>query len=415
MTEVFAQTAPQANAGAVPPAEQAPPTATAAPAGDITTQPPNNPSATTETRPGAGGGVDLNSMDVVGLQQLIAAMPGDEEDELEPVAQPVPATPATPAAQPSAPPAQAVPVDDDDRMLPPGQAPNNVKIPVKDDDLARQTAWLYKENRLKGGSMTLGEAEKLAKQVLGMPVETPSAPTASSADSPEVVAPLATTAPSTPGQKSSTQLQEELQALEAQFEEAGTLFDNVGQAKALRDINRVNREITEALLRESQMEQQASVQQAEAQQVFLQQWEAGRDRAYAQFAHADAANPASALHRRAVELQQAAEMSQDAGQQAIANSAQSALWFFTQAALEMGITAQSAAPAPAAAPAAIQPNQNKSTPPSAPPPQTPVGAHLLSGSPSGSTRPAANAGLALVDSITNAHDLERLIHALPSA
>jgi len=406
MTEVLAQTPPQANAGAVLPADQAPPTATAAPAGDIPTQTPNTPSATqTEMQPGAGGGVDLNSMDAVSLESLISAMPGDE-DELEPVANPQPPSPAVPPVQATVvPPAAAAaqPVDDE-RMLPPGQLPSNIKIPIKDDDLARQTAILFKENRLKGGTMSLGEAEHLAKQVLGMPVETPvSSPAAATTE----------TAPTSTGLKSSAELQAELQTLEAQFEEAGTQFDNTAQAQALRDINRVNREITQAMLRESQAEAQASVQMEAAQQVFLQQWEAGRDRAYAQFAHVDAANPASALHRRAVELQQAAQTSEDPGQQAIANSSQSALWFFTQAALEMNISPQTAAAPAPAAPAAIQPNSPKSTPPSAPPPQTPLGAHLLSGSPPGSTRPAANAGLALVENISNPHDLERLIHGLP--
>ncbi len=417
MTEVPAQTPPPAQPGVVPPTGQGT-AAPAPPAGDTPNpNPTNNPGANTEMQPGAGGGVDLEKMDANGYEALISRMEADDfDDEDEAVPEAAPAAAGTaPAAAPAAPTpnAEALPgaPSDEDTVLPPGQMPHNIKVPTGDDPLAFQTARFFKESRLGGGTLTFGQAESLAKKFLGMPDE--AAPAGSATEVP------ASTQEATPqtaptGGKTSDELLQRLEALETEFGAASEAFDPTEQARIMKNMNRLNREIAQAITVEAQQEAQASVAQVDQRRQFLTEWESQRDRAYGMFAHANAADPASPLHQKAVEIQDQYRSSQDAGEQAIAQSTQSVAWFFNLAAQELGIT-------PGAVPAASQPNpqpQNiqsptKSTPSSTPPPQRPVGAALISGSPAGTTQQPAAAGQFLVDNIRDVHSLEALIHALP--
>ena len=400
MTEVLAQTPTQATASAVLPADQGTPVS-APPAANNTTLNPTNPGAISETLPGAGGGVDLDSLDAMSFEDLVRQMPGDAE--APPNGQPAPVAAAVPTPNP--PPAAALPSNEDDAVLPPGQIPRNIKVPTGDDPLSFHTARFYKESRTSGGFLTFGKAEALAKQFLGMPDEAADPVAADTS----TAAPAAEMVPASTG-KRSDELQQQLTALEGAFEEAVNEFDGTAQAQTMRDMNGLNRELAQAIAQEAQQEVLAQSQQVEAEKTLLQAWEANRDNVFAQFAHADAANPQSALHQAAAAIQQQYESSPDAGQRAISQSAESVSWYFQKAAQQLGIV-PGAAPAPVSAP--LQTINPKSTPPSAPP-QRPVGAALISGGNTGTSRPPAAQGQDIVNRVNSVHDLEALIHALPA-
>lgn len=414
MTEVQTQTTPTPPAAdEVKPVVSAPPAADTPSADNATPNPTNPPGATTEMRPGAGGGVDLENMDVNAYERLINQLPGNAAPDLEPAE-------GGPSGQPHAPaPAQAAPAnppaaevkpgnqDEEERILPPGQFPNGIKVPTKDDPLAFHTAQIFKESRRNRGNLTLGEAEVMARKMLGME-ETPVQQQQQSAP-PDAAASPASAPPQgvTTGLRSE-QLTAELVALEARFTEASENIDGAEQASVLREINRVNREITAALILESQQESATAAAQVEAENQFLTDWKANEQKAFSMFQHADAANPQSALHQKVVEIQQRYQASQDPADQAIYQSANSPLWYFTLAAQELNIQPGAVTP-----PAGLSSPQ-KSTPPPAPP-HRPIGPALLASSPAGTTQQPAATGNAIVNSINNVHDLETLIHQLPDA
>lgn len=85
-----------------------------------------------------------------------------------------PAPADTPAATTTETPAAVVPeVEPEDGLAVPGQRPNNLKLPVGDDPLAFQTASIYKERKRAGKPVTFGEAEALARTVLGLEASPP--------------------------------------------------------------------------------------------------------------------------------------------------------------------------------------------------------------------------------------------------
>ena len=419
MTAVQTQTSPPSQTSEVMPAGQAP-AVSAAPANNTPTPNPTNSGASTETQPGAGGGVDLEKLDANSYEALIEQMKADDFDDDDdavtdppqgvttPANPPAAPAPAAPAATPAA---EATPgAGDDEPMQPPGHIPNGLKVPTKDDPLAFHTLRLYKDSRLSGGKLSFTDAEGMARKLLGLPE--PAAPSAPAEPAPaqEPAAPAA--AASTTG-KRSEELVKQLEALESEFEQAASGLDSAEQGRLMRQMNKLNREIAQAEAEEVRQEAQESVQQVEAERQFLATWESNRERAYGMFAHADAANPASALHQKAVEIKERYESSTDAGQQAISQSADSVLWFFNLAAQELGVMpgAVPAAAAPVAPAQSVQPPA-KSTP-SSTPPQRPVGAALISGSPSGTTQQPAAAGQDYVNRINEVHTLEAVIAALP--
>lgn len=371
-------------------------TATVPPAVDTTTPNPNsNQPATMETPIGAGGGVDLENMDANAYERFIAGLAEDgaviESDDIDPAAaQPTAAAPV--AAAPAT--AVVLPGDEhEEGILAPGRLPARLKIPT-DDPLWFHTARFHKESRQEGRRLTPDQASALAKQYLGMQDE----PAASTVET--VVAntqePTASAAPAT-GRLA--ELDQQLEAATVAFEEAASGFDPQAQATALRTINRLNREIVEAAGNAQRDEAAAVTQQAEAQTAFMQQWQAAEAQVHGMFAHAQAADPTSALHQRAAEIQASYRDSTDPAIQAIYNSPNSVRLYFTQAANELSI-APSAAPAPA--PSSLQ----KSTPPPVSR-HVPVGASLLPTT-GGTTKPAAPGGFN-IDAITNSHQLETLI------
>lgn len=415
MTEVSTQTPTPPPSDMVQPVGGAPTPAAVPPTADTATPNPNanQPAATLETPHGAGGGVDFEKMDTNAFERLLESLP-DEGGEVEtpelgnqttgPAAAPA-NPPAAPAAAAPAPTAEVKPgaeatVDHEEGVLAPGKLPSRIKVPT-DDPLSFHTARLFKEARQAGRQMTLGEAEVHAKQFLGLDA----APTDTLVDDTGAAAPAPTTTQPPPTGRVA-HLTEQLEAATAAFEEAAEGFDAKQQAASLREINRLNREIAEATVHAQREEAAAVTQQAAEHEAFLQSWHAAEAKAHAMFAHADAANPASPLHQRAAAMQTEYRDSQDPAMQAIYNSPNSALFFFTQAAAELSIQPGLA---PAGAAPVSPPSQVKSTPPPVTR-QVPVGAALLATGTGGN--PAAHQAPPVMLP-RNLHEFEQLVEHLP--
>lgn len=403
MTEVSTQTPTPPPSDMVQPVGGAPTPAAVPPTADTATPNPNanNPAATLETPHGAGGGVDFEKMDTNAFERLLESLPDEGGEVATPELGNQPAAPAAAAPAPNAevkPGAEAT-VEHEEGVLAPGKLPSRIKVPT-DDPLSFHTARLFKEARQAGRQMTLGEAEVHAKQFLGL-----DAAPAATVDNSGTAAPAPTTQQPPPTGRV-VHLTEQLEAATAAFEAAAEGFDAKRQAASLREINRLNREIAEATVQAQREEAEAVTQQAAEHEAFLQSWHAAEAKAHAMFAHADAANPASPLHQRAAEMQMAYRDSQDPAMQAIYNSPNSALFFFTQAAAELSI--QPGLPPAGAAPVS-PPSQAKSTPPPVTR-QVPVGAALLATGNGGN--PAAHqAPPQLLP--RSVHEYEQLVENLP--
>ncbi len=396
MTEVSAQTTTPPTSDTVQPVVGAPLTAPVPPTGDNTTLNPNVSAVKMETLAGAGGGVDLEKMDTNAYERLMDSLP-EEVDEVAPQGE----TTTSPSAATAAPAAASVAPttaevqpgtgEHEEGILAPGKLPARLKIPT-DDALSFHTARLFKEARLDNRPMTLGEAEKLAMGILGMDASPSPAtePTGAAAPAP---------------QKPADDLQTQLDAAITDFESNADSFTPAGQAAALRKITELQNEVFQRMITAQRDEAAAVTQQAAEQAAFLEQWQTAETRVHGMFSHANAADPASALHQRAAEIQASYRDSQDPAMQAIYNSPNSVLLYFTQAASELSI-APSAAAAPSAPP---------SLPKSTPPPvsrQVPVGAALLA-TPSGGN-PAAFQGKTTYHP-QSIHEYEQLVERMPAA
>lgn len=400
MTEVPAQTSPMPNVEVTTPGAPATPPVPATPAGNNAPTNPPSPTASTETRPGAGWGVNYEELktpeDLTRAIELLDAdgTPSNEQPgQVEaPAAAPTPTEP-TPAAAPAAPPA------DDEGLTQPGQLPRNFKVPTAEDPLTFHTGRLFKEARLGGNKkITLGEAEKMAAQFLGidLPGATPAAPAAEGSPDAAPAASPSTTAPAS--------VQAKLDAAYADYQAARSNFDEVAEAKALREINELERQRTLEIQRE---QSQQEIDQTAAEAQFLQEW--NRSNAEAVRLYPDAGNPQSALAQRAAQMQEEYRDSGDPALQAIYESANSALFFYQRAAADLGI-----APTPAAAPAAApvpsqQPPPRQQFTPQPVPRQAPPVQALLASAP-GTTNPAAPTFD--VNAIQNTHDLEAMVARL---
>jgi hypothetical protein len=395
MTEVQAQTTTPPPADTVQPVAGAPMTAAVPPtAVNTTPNPNNNPAATLETQAGAGGGVDFEKMDANAYERYVESLPDDgAEVELQ---DSVPAATVVPAVSQPAEVKPGAVEEHEEGILAPGKLPTRLKVPT-DDELSFHTARFYKESRQGGGKMTFGEAETLAKQMLGIVDADP----AESGEFGGAAQPAVVEQPEATGRLAD--LTQQLEAATTAFEEAAEGFNAKDQAAALREINRLNREIAEAAGNAQREEAQAVTQQAAEQEAFLQQWQATEAQVHGMFAHVQAADPASPLHQRAAEIQASYRDSQDPAMQAIYNSPNSVLLYFTQAAAQLGVQ-------PGVVPAApTHPSSVKSTPPPVSR-HVPVGAALLA-TQQGGSKPAAPGGFNL-DAITNSHQLESLIERM---
>lgn len=369
MTEVQAQTPPAASDKVTMPAGEAP-TVAATPVADNTNPNPTITGAKTEMQPGAGGGVDLETIGASDYERLIENMSDEPDDDAPPEGAAV-STEVKPVEQPK-------PVlDDGEGLLQPGKIPERYKVPTGDDPLLFHTLRFVKESRTAGGKLTAGEAEVMAKKFLGF--ET--APAAGeSAPAGDLAAPAAT-APTTGGMLED--LNAALEAATVRFEQAGDAFDPKGQGDALREINRLNREIAHATVEAQKAEAEALVTQSEAQVAFERDWTASESTAHDLFAHVGAADPASAISQKAAEIQQLFAASNDPALQAVYQSPNSPILYYNLAAKELGIV-------PGVAPQGSAPAAPMSPPKSTPPPvqrQVPVGAALLASS-GGTQQPA---------------------------
>jgi hypothetical protein len=409
MTEVHAQTSPTAESVKVSmPAGEAP-NAVATPVTDNTNPNPTNSGATMETRPGAGGGVDLETIGASDYERLIENMSLDADDDEAPAAAAEPAPPAQPAPQPATTtPASgevqpAAAGDDGDGLLAPGKIPERYKVPTGDDPLLFHTLRFVKESRLAGGKLSAGEAEVMAKKFLGLEPE--AAPTSTAGNPPAGEAAQAAqpaVQPATAGGRLAA-LEQQLEEATSQFETAAQLLDSAGQAKAMREVNRLNREIAKATVEAQQAEAQAVVTQSEAQAAFERDWQASESTAHDLFAHVDAANPASAISQKAAEIQSRYAASSDPALQAVYSSPNSPLLYYNLAAKELGIV-------PGSTPAQPAPTSpQKSTPPSVQR-QVPVGAALIASS-GGTQQPAAPTGPNL-NAVQTSYDYESLVAQL---
>ncbi len=393
MTEVQAQTPPAASDKVTMPAGEAPPVA-ATPVADNPNPNPTNTGATTEMQPGAGGGVDLETIGASDYERLIEHMSDEPDDdappegEVKPVEQPKPA------------------LDDGEGLLPPGKIPERYKVPTGDDPVLFHTLRFVKESRMAGGKLSAGEAEVMAKKFLGL--ET--APAAGeSAPAGDAVATTANPAPATASPATSWTLDEltaALEAAETRFEEAGEVIDGKGQAAALREINWLNREIAKATVEAQRAEAEALVRQSEAQVAFERDWAASESTAHDLFAHVGAADPASAISLKAAEIQERYAASNDPALQAVYQSPNSPLLYYNLAAKELGIV-------PGVAPQGSGPAAPTSPTKSTPPPvqrQVPVGAALLA-SPGGTQQPAVQHQFN-PNSLQTSHDYESYVASL---
>ncbi len=331
--------------------------------------------------------MDFTKMDANAYERYIESLPDDgeviESEDL-----------GSAAAPPEVKPGE----EHEEGILAPGKLPNRLKVPT-DDELSFHTARFFKESRQSGGKMTFGEAETLAKQMLGLTDAAPAASGYVAADvqpEPVVFEPTGRLA----------ELTQQLEAATANFEQAAEGFDAKGQAAALREVNRLNREISQAMAESQREEAEAVTQQAAAQETFMQQWQATEAQVHGMFAHANAADPASALHQRAAEIQASYRDSQDPAMQAIYHSPNSVLLYFTQAAGELAIQPSSVAPA-----TPVSPSSTKSTPPPVSR-HVPVGAALLATQQGGN--PAAFQGRTNYQP-QSLHELEQLVERMAAA
>jgi len=396
MTEVSTQTISQPAATVSTPASPATPAASATPAADTTPSNNSNTTATLETRPVTGWGGD----EIKTEQDLNRAIEllDDDGSPLDtggaPANAPAPAAAVqTPVATAPAPaPAKVEGGDDDgDGLVVPGSRPRHYKVPIS-DDVTFHALRLKKQAELNNTPLSLGKAEEMARELLGLGAVAPAPATTVPGEAAQTPATSVATVAAVP-----TEISGKLEAAYQAYQEARMQLDEEAEAKALREINDLNRQQTLIELRQQEVQIR---QQDEAGQQFAQQWEASVKQGAA--IYPDAANPQSALAIKAAELQELYGASQDPAQQAIYQSPTSPLFFYQQAAAALGV-----APIVAQAPAAVL---NPASPPQpAIVPQRPPVSALLS-SPTGTTTLAAPAFDPM--SIRSIHQLEELVEGM---
>lgn len=283
--------------------------------------------------------------------------------------------------------------DDGDGLVVPGSRPRHYKMPIS-DDVTFHALRLKKQAELNNTPLSLGKAEEMAKQLLGIGAVAPAPATTVPGEAAQTPAPatsVATVAALPP------EISGKLEAAYQAYQEARGQFDEEAEAKALREINDLNRQQTLIELRQQEVQIR---QQDEAGQQFSQQWEASVKQGAA--IYPDSANPQSALALKAAELQELYGASQDPAQQAIYQSPTSPLFFYQQAAAALGV-----APLVAQAPAAVL---NPASPPQPAIVQQRPPVSALLASPAGTTTLAAPTFDPM--SIRSIHELEELVERM---
>lgn len=262
------------------------------------------------------------------------------------------------------------------------------------DDVTFHALRLKKQAELNNTPLSLGKAEEMAMQLLGLGAVTPAPATTVPGEAAQTPAPATSvaTVAAVP-----TEISGKLEAAYLAYQEARGQLDEEAEAKALREINELNRQQTLIELRQQEAQTQ---QQDEASQQFAQQWEASIKQGAA--IYPDSANPQSALALKAAELQEQYGASKDPAQQAIYQSPTSPLFFYQQAAAALGV-----APIVAQAPAAVL---NPASPPQPAIVQQRPPVSALLASPAGTTTQAAPAFDPM--SIRSIHQLEELVERM---
>lgn len=238
-----------------------------------------------------------------------------------PVAVPVVAEPPAPVAPP------VVPADDLNAPVLPGQQPNNIKVPVKGDEVALRALSIYKDRQLNGNPIGLDDAVVLARQVLGKPAAT--APTTPPDTSPapapaEVQTPVLSA------------LEAERDQLLQEFEAAENQFDSARRREIQARLNEIatlrGAEIALSRYRE---EQGKASQEAAAEQRWIADWNTSLEATAKGLPQLR--DPNSALHQRTIEMQNEAVTNPAHPLHHIAQQGNSAAFFAMQAANELNV------------------------------------------------------------------------------
>jgi hypothetical protein len=205
----------------------------------------------------------------------------------------------------------------------PGRLPNNIKVPTQDDEAAFIALDIYKQRRLSGNRIDLGDAVKLAKQILG-----PSAPAAP--DQPQA-------APSADVQTPAlAALETERDQLLEEFEAAENQFDAARRREIQARLNEIAtlRGAEIALSRYREESAKAS-NEATAEQQWLKDWNTSLEATAKGLPQLR--DPGSPLHQRTIEMQNEAVGNKDHPLHHIALRGNSAAFFAAQAAAELNV------------------------------------------------------------------------------
>jgi hypothetical protein len=265
---------------------------------------------------------------------------GPTPSPVDPVAQMMAAVAQAnaPTTTNTATPAASVVVDPDDASPQlPGQVVRNVKLPTGGDPVVATAMHIYKERALAGNSVLFADAERMAYEQHGKPY--PGAQTPGAA--PDVQF-LPTTVPATVQSPELDAIEAQRDALLAEFEAAGSIFDNKDQARIQGELSKLAAREAAAMIR---AENAAATTEQAAVSAYETAWEAAVGESAKMFGPA-AQDQASPLYLKAIEIQHAAMADPAHTAHGLAQHGSSAGYFLAEAARLIGhqpVTAGSAA------------------------------------------------------------------------
>jgi len=279
----------------------------------------------------------------------------------------------TSTATPTAP----VVVDPDDSAPQlPGEIARNVKLPTGGDPVVATAMHIYKQRALAGTPVLLADAERMAHEQHGKPYPGAQAPGAVPAAATEE-APTPTNVPATVQSPELDTIEAQRNALIAELESAGNIFDKKEEARIQGELSKLAAREAVALWN---AQQAAATTEQAAVSAYETAWEAAVGESAKVFGPA-AQDQASPLYLKAIEIQHAAMADPAHTAHGLAQHGSSAGYFLAEAARLIGH--QPVTAAPAATPSIPQV-------PSAP--RTPLAALIGGGSaPPAAPRPAEDA------------------------
>ena len=265
---------------------------------------------------------------------------GPTTSPVDPVAQMMAAVAQAnaPTTTSTATPAAPVVVDPDDAAPQlPGETVRNVKTPTGGNPVVATALHIYKQRMLSGNPVELTEADRMAHEQHGKPYPGAQAPGAA----PEVQF-TPTTVPATVQSPELDAIEAQRDALLAEFEAAGSIFDNKDQARIQGELNRLAAREAAAMIR---AENAAATTEQAAVSAYETAWEAAIGESAKVFGPA-AQDQASPLYLKAIEIQHAAMADLAHPAHGLAQHGSSAGYFLAEAARLIGhqpVTAASAA------------------------------------------------------------------------